>query len=118
MQLQQVPHNYSGASLSFLFEDDREPKRGRLSLRKRQQKMKARHSASISEDAPKIVEFNLGEAARVLCLTQGCGRYSCGAGDVAIFPSTKSKRKGTSTRMTWKITPADIAAIRLAMRTT
>ena len=82
---------------------------------------------SIDGDEPqKIVEFNLRQAAkelnvgykaaRRLCLTQGCARYSCGAGDEVIFPSNKSKRKGTNTRMTWKITPADIAAIKLAMR--
>jgi hypothetical protein len=73
-------------------------------------------------------EYNLSEAARLLdvayntakrlCLAHGCARYPCGPGDDVIFPGDKLKRRATRTRMTWKITDADIAEIRLRMRGT
>jgi|SRR5947209_5005712 len=71
-------------------------------------------------------EYNLSEASRLLdvayntakrlCLAHGCARYSCGPGDNVIFPGNKLKRRAARTRMTWKITDADIAEIRLKMR--
>jgi hypothetical protein len=122
------------ASLSFLFNDVDSKNlalwrsQHRKWKRQEMQRTETRPpAASRSEDDP-LTEFNLTQAtkelnvksyktARRLCLTQGCARYSCGAGDEAIFPSTKSKRK-TNTRMTWKITLEDIAAIKLKMRKT
>jgi hypothetical protein len=79
------------------------------------------------QEAAKRGPYNLGQAAKLLrvayktarrlCLAQGCARYSCGPGDEVIFPGDKVKRRTVRTRMTWKITGADIAQIRLRMRT-
>jgi hypothetical protein len=67
-------------------------------------------------DAAKELKVNPKTAKRLLLALACAPSYSCGAGDQAIFPGDRPRRRATKTRMTYKITRADIDAVLLKMR--